>query len=180
MTRCGDEESCPKTLAVVEDVFPVQWRNRKGVEEGAYHAHGQACSANCGVTYPSTARRTARQRPGQMRTPDTETMAPNFSVNFLEFTSRVGEEKGTLKTKVVKRKRTSPRGQITYSLHTPLHSQVRYGEESLNKGDDEACSKEDRKQRPNLAECNDLDVGEGDRQDDYRHDVRQDFRSWWA
>ena len=49
-----------------------------------------------------------------------EVIALNRSVNFSVCMLRVGEEKGTLKANVVKRKRTSPKGQIVCSLHTPL------------------------------------------------------------
>jgi len=55
-----------------------------------------------------------------MRISAAEVMAPNRSVNFSLCTLRVGEENGTLKVNVVKRKRTSPKGQIECSLHTPL------------------------------------------------------------
>ena len=47
-------------------------------------------------------------------------LAPMCSVYFLEWVLRVGEENGTLKAKVVKRKRISPKGQIECSLQTPL------------------------------------------------------------
>jgi len=55
-----------------------------------------------------------------MRISDAATLAPKCSVNFLDCTLRVGEEKGTLKANVVKRKSTRPKGQIVCSLHTPL------------------------------------------------------------
>ena len=55
-----------------------------------------------------------------MRISAAELTAPNLSVNFLECKLLVGEENGTLKAKVVKRKRISPKGQIECSLHTPL------------------------------------------------------------
>jgi hypothetical protein len=55
-----------------------------------------------------------------MRIPEAETIAPSLSVNFDDwFTLRVGEEKGTLNAKVVNRNKTSPKGQILCSLHTP-------------------------------------------------------------
>lgn len=55
-----------------------------------------------------------------IRIPDAATKAPNRSVNFDDwFTLRVGEEKGTLNAKVVNRNKTSPKGQILCSLHTP-------------------------------------------------------------
>ena len=47
-------------------------------------------------------------------------IALKCSVNFLEWTLRVGEEKGTLNANVVKRKSTRPKGQIVCSLQTPL------------------------------------------------------------
>ena len=68
----------------------------------------------------STAQRIIQQRLRLIRISEAATIAPKCSVNFLECTLRVGEENGTLKAKVVKRKRISPKGQIECSLHTPL------------------------------------------------------------
>ena len=55
-----------------------------------------------------------------MKIPEAATIAPKCSVSFDDwFTLRVGEEKGTLNANVVNRNRTSPKGQILCSLHTP-------------------------------------------------------------
>ncbi len=69
---------------------------------------------------PFNSRKNSPAKAKLIRISDVATIAPNRSVNFLECVLRVGEENGTLKAKVVKRKRISPKGQIECSLHTPL------------------------------------------------------------
>src|SRR5665647_2913064 len=73
------------------------------------------------ATYlPLKSKKNNPANPKLIRISEAATIAPKCSVNFDDwFTLRVGEEKGTRKAKVVKKNRTSPKGQILCSLHTP-------------------------------------------------------------